>query len=97
MRQALRSVPSVPDLCLVPTAWITRPSPTERRILYQKRRTLSSVRRFAFNALKVRGAFLHLQLGEEFGDVDGVEGRTGEALLAEVVERGPDMDGSCPP
>ena len=35
---------------------------------------------------------LHLQLGQHFGDVDGGEGRTGEALLAEVVERGPDMN-----
>ena len=35
---------------------------------------------------------LHLQLGQHFGDADGVEGRTGEALFAEVVERGPDMN-----
>ena len=35
---------------------------------------------------------LHLQLGQHFGDVDGVEGRTGEALLPEVVEQGPDMN-----
>ena len=35
---------------------------------------------------------LHLQLSQHFGDVDGVEGRTGEALLAKVVERGPDMN-----